>query len=91
MVHTGFGSYLNPQRVIAIGPVESAPLLRMMDEALKAGRLIDLTYGRKRRTVVRMANGDVVLLAISPEKLAKRIAAWNGHRIREALEAEPRE
>ncbi len=59
----GPGGLIARERVIAIGRWESAPIRRAAQQARKAGRLIDLTYGYACKCVVFMDTGQVVLTA----------------------------
>ena len=73
MVHAGFGTYIDPSRVVAVVAVESNPIRRMLRKAEEAGKVIDATYGRKQRTAVRLDNGDFVLSAVAPDTMAQRV------------------
>ena len=73
LVNIGFGNMISAQRLlVAVGP-DSAPVKRIVQEAKERGMLIDATYGRKTRAVLIMDTDHVVLSAISPEAIAKRL------------------
>lgn len=69
----GMGAYVMAKQVVAIVPVDSAPVRWLVRRAEEAGRLIDATRGRRTRAIIRMANGDVLLSALQPETLARRL------------------
>lgn len=69
----GMGAYVVCEQVVAIVPVDSAPVRWLVRRAEEAGRLIDATRGRRTRSIIRLANGDVVLSAVQPETLAARL------------------
>ena len=73
LIHVGYGSIVNADRVIAILGADSAPIKRAIQEARDSGRLIDATYGRKTASVLIMDSDHVVLSALSTEKLAPRL------------------
>ena len=77
-VHIGHGVYINPSRVLAVMPIESAPVKRMQNGANHSDTLIDATYGRKTRCLLVFdASTDKSLICVaSPmesETLAKRL------------------
>ena len=43
LIHVGYGSIVNADRVIAILGADSAPIKRAIQEARDSGRLIDAT------------------------------------------------
>lgn len=57
----GPGGLVNPERIIASGRWESAPMRRAAHRARKEGWLIDLTYGHAVRWVLFLDSGHVVL------------------------------
>lgn len=73
MVNAGFGTYIDPDRVVAVVAIESNPIRRLIRKAEEAGKVIDATYGRKQRTAVRLDNGDFVLSTVAPDTMAKRV------------------
>jgi regulator of extracellular matrix RemA (YlzA/DUF370 family) len=68
------------ERVVAVGPAESAGMERLL-RATPDDRLIILTGGRKRRSVLVLDSGHVVVTALTLEQIGsyeprmKRIAA----------------
>lgn len=80
LVHIGFGSVVAVNRVLAIVAPDSAPVRRMVQQARSEGKAIDLTYGRKTKSVVVMDNGYLVLAAIHPETIVGRLSQQRGDR-----------
>jgi len=72
-VHVGYGATLAVTRVLAIASPDSWPIKRMVKEATKQGRVINLTYGRKAKCVVVLDSGHVALAAFHPSILLRRI------------------
>lgn len=60
-------------RIVAVGRVETAGVRRLLG-ATPPERLLDLTGGRKRRAVVLLDSGHVILVALSVEQLHRRLA-----------------
>jgi regulator of extracellular matrix RemA (YlzA/DUF370 family) len=69
----GFGNVVIAHRVLTIVSAESAPMKRLRQEAKEAGRLIDLTEGRKTRSIILLDTNHVVLSAIQVETLVARL------------------
>ena len=57
----GLAGSLARRRVIATGRYDSAPIRRLVRQARKEGRLIDLTYGHACRWVYFLDSGHIVL------------------------------
>ncbi len=53
-----------PERVLAAGRWESAPIRRAARQAKAEGRLIDLTFGRACKWVLFLDSGHLVLAAV---------------------------
>ena len=75
LVHVGFGNFLAVNKVLAIVTPSSAPIQRMIREGKKARSIIDITSGRRTKAAVFMDTGQIMLVAITPEALAGRVAA----------------
>ena len=78
LINIGFGSLVSAQRVLAVVAPESAPIKRVMQEAKERGMLIDASYGRKTKAVIIMDTDHVILSAIPPETIAKRMSDKEG-------------
>ena len=72
-VHVGYGGTIAVNRVLAIASPDSAPIKRMVRQANKEGRIINLTYGRKAKTVIVLDSGHIVLAAFQPNIILRRI------------------
>lgn len=73
LVNIGFGNMINANRLITIVSPESAPIKRIIQEAKEKGLLIDATYGRRTRAVIIMDSDHVILSAVQPETVARRL------------------
>ncbi len=78
LVHIGFGNYIMVRRVVGMLPPNSAPTKRMIHDSRIAGKVVDMTSGRRTKAVLVMDSGHVILAAIAPETIAGRIAADRG-------------
>ena len=69
MMNIGFGSMINPDRIVAALSPESAPVKRMITKAKSESTLIDATFGRKTKTVIITDNNQIILCAFSAERI----------------------
>ena len=74
MLNIGFGNVVAANRVVAIASPNSAPIKRLKDEARDEKRLIDVTHGRKTRSVLITDSNHVILSAIQSETIAQRLS-----------------
>ena len=72
LLHVGFGNMVVAERVVALINPDSAPIRRLKDEAREAGLLVDVTQGRKTRSILIMDSRHIVLSAIQPETISSR-------------------
>ena len=73
LINIGFGNMVAADRVIAVVSPESSPIKRVIREAEDKGLLINATYGRRTRAVLVMDSEHVVLSAILPDTISRRI------------------
>ena len=59
LLHVGFGNMVVAERVVALISPDSAPIRRLKDEAREAGLLVDVTQGRKTRSILIMDSRHV--------------------------------
>ena len=72
-VHVGYGGTIAVNRVLAIASPESSPIKRLVRQANKEGRVINLTYGRKAKCVLVLDSGHIALAAFHPSIILRRI------------------
>ncbi len=78
LLHVGFGGTLAANRVLAILSPDSAPVRRMIRQAEEEGRLINMTYGRKTKSVIVLDSGHVAVSALGPETVVNRLRQPRG-------------
>jgi len=74
VINIGLGNFVLAGRVVAIISPSSAPMKRLREEARDAGRLVDVTQGRKTRSILVTDSNHVILTAIQPETLSQRFS-----------------
>ena len=72
LINIGFGNVVSANKVVAVVSPESAPIKRVVQDAKERGQLVDATYGRRKRAVIIMDSGHVILSAVQPDTMAHR-------------------
>ena len=72
-INVGFGNMVAVDRVVALASPDSAPIKRLIQSAKDDGRAIDVTCGRRARSVVITDSEHVILSAIQTETIANRL------------------
>ena len=73
-ISIGYGNVVASERVVALVSPDSAPVKRLVQDARDAGRVIDVTCGRRTRSVIITDSEHIILSAIQPETVSNRIA-----------------
>lgn len=84
LVNAGFGNMISADKVVAIISPNSAPAKRLKDEAKENGRLVDITQGRRTRSIIITVANQVILSAVQVETIAGRFQ----HEAERPLEAQ---
>ena len=69
---------VSSERMLTVVSPDSAPIKRLVQEAKERAMLIDASFGRKTRAVIVMDTDHVILSAIAPETIARRLADKEG-------------
>ncbi len=72
-INVGFGNMVAVERIVALASPEAAPIKRLVQNAKDDGRAIDVTCGRRTRSVIITDSEHVILSAIQTETLAGRL------------------
>lgn len=70
-------SYVKISEIEVIAPPESAPLKRLVGDAKDSDRCVDLTYGKKTKSVIVLKSGKVILSSITAGTLVNNINKRN--------------
>ena len=73
LINIGFNNMVVSSRVVAVVLPLSSPSRRMKEESKSNGRLIDVTQGRKTRSIIIMDSGHIILSALSTEAISQRM------------------
>lgn len=72
LVNVGNGNYVDSDKILAVTRVDSNPVLKLVQAADSRNALIDVTWGRRRRSVVFLQGGTLVLSMLEPGTIMKR-------------------
>lgn len=72
-INIGFGNMVAAERVVTVVSPESAPVKRLIQDAKDAGRTIDVSCGRRTRSVIVTDSEHVILSALQTETIANRL------------------
>lgn len=72
-INIGFGNMVASNRVVTLVSPDSAPIKRLIQDAKDSGRVIDVTCGRRTRSVIVTDSDHVILSAIQSETISNRL------------------
>ncbi len=75
LLNVGFGNSVVTDRIIAIVNPSSAPIKRLKEEAKENKVLIDVTQGRRTRSIIITDSNHVILSAVQAETIAQRFVS----------------
>ncbi len=87
-INIGFGNMVASDRIITIVSPDSAPVKRLIQDAKDTGRVIDVSCGRRTRSVIITDSEHVILSAIQSETIANRLDSGEGASDEDVEEAE---
>lgn len=72
LINVGYGNCVNTDKVISVVSIDAAPIKRMVSLAKEKGVSIDMTQGRKTKSVIIMADGFIALSALATDTIVTR-------------------
>ena len=85
-INIGFGNMVSADRVVALVSPDSSPIKRLIQDSKDEGRVIDVTCGRRTRSVIITDSEHVIFSAIQAETIANRLDDSEGAEDIEAVE-----
>lgn len=73
MIDAGFGNYISCERIISVVSPDSLPVRRLVQDAKNAGRMVDVSCGKKTKAVIITDSDHIICSAEEPETLIKSI------------------
>ena len=74
LLHVGFGNAVKIDRILAVVNPGSSPVRKLKEEARLERRIIDVTEGRRTRSIIILDSGHLVLSSVQPDTIAQRLA-----------------
>jgi regulator of extracellular matrix RemA (YlzA/DUF370 family) len=74
MINVGFGNSIVASRILVVVNPHSSPMKKLRDEAKRNNRLLDVTEGRRTRSIIILDSNHVVLSSVQPETITQRFA-----------------
>ena len=75
LLNVGFGNTVMVERVIAVVNTGSSPARKLKEAAKNEGRLVDVTEGRRTRSILVMDSNHVVLSSVQADTISQRMQA----------------
>ena len=72
-INVGSGNMVAAGRVVALASPDSAPIKRLVQIAKEEGRVVDVSCGRRTRTVIFTDSEHLILSAIKAETISNRM------------------
>ncbi len=74
-VDVGNGNFVSVQRVVSVVTPDSLPVRRLMQDAKNAGRAIDITCGKKTKSVVITDSDHYIFSAEDSSVIVERMSS----------------
>lgn len=75
LLNIGFGNTVAIERIIAVINAGSSPSRKLKELAKQEGKLLDVTEGRRTRSMLVMDSNHLVLSSVQPDTIGQRLAA----------------
>ncbi len=75
LLNVGFGNTVIVDKIIAVINTGSSPARKLKELAKKSGKLIDVTEGRRTRSILVMESDHIVLSSVQTETIGQRMLA----------------
>ena len=72
MINVGFGNSVVASRILAVVNPHSSPMKKLKDDAKRNYRLLDVTEGRRTRSIIILDSNHLVLSSVQPETIMQR-------------------
>jgi regulator of extracellular matrix RemA (YlzA/DUF370 family) len=75
LLNIGFGNTVMVERIIAVVNTGSSPARKLKELAKSEGKLVDVTEGRRTRSILVMDSNHIILSSVQPDTISQRILA----------------
>ena len=74
-MNVGFGNTVMVEKIIAVINTGSSPARKLKEAAKMQDRLIDVTEGRRTRSILVMESNHIILSSVQPDTINQRMQA----------------
>ena len=74
LLHVGFSNAVKISRILAVVNPGSSPVRKLKEEARLEKKIIDVTEGRRTRSILILDSGHLVLSSVQPDTISQRLA-----------------
>lgn len=74
-MNIGFGNTVMVEKIIAVINTGSSPARKLKEAAKMQDRLIDVTEGRRTRSILVMESNHIILSSVQPDTISQRMQA----------------
>jgi regulator of extracellular matrix RemA (YlzA/DUF370 family) len=75
LLNVGFGNTVIVDKIVAVINTGSSPARKLKEIAKKNGKLVDVTEGRRTRSILVMDSDHIVLSSVQTETIGQRMLA----------------
>lgn len=73
IVSVGFESFVVRDRLLAVLPVESSTVRRLKQLGMETGKIVNLTFGKRTRSLLITDSGHVIFSFLTPKKVIEKL------------------
>lgn len=89
LLNVGFGNTVVANRIVAVVKTGSSPARKLKEIAKNSGKLVDVTEGRRTRSIIVLDSEHIILSSVQTETLGQRmLALQSGHQLSELVSAQ---
>ncbi|MEA2067034.1 MAG: DUF370 domain-containing protein [Thermotogota bacterium] len=73
IVNIGFDSFIITDKILAVLPIENSIVKRLKQHGIETGKTVNLTFGKRTRSVLITDSGHIMFSFLPPEKLIEKL------------------
>ncbi len=74
LLHVGFSNAVKISRILAVVNPGSSPVRKLKEEARQENKIIDVTEGRRTRSIIILDSGHLVLSSVQPDTITQHLS-----------------
>ena len=74
LLHVGSSNAVKISRILAVVNPGSSPVRKLKEEARQENKIIDVTEGRRTRSIIILDSGHLVLSSVQPDTITQRLS-----------------